>query len=157
MPKRAWRICLAKFPWDETLNPLRSILLALLVATPSLASAQTVSFESAATLLGASCGADIDTNCRGVNLDPTRLRECLSRNQDVVSPLCKADYVRAFDAIQKRVAARAAVPKLCDRDALKLCGGAPKVDGKALECLSAAPRGISFRCTQALGNAGYRQ
>jgi hypothetical protein len=140
------------------LNPVRSILLVLLVAAPALASAQTVSFESAATLLGASCGADIEANCRGVNLDPGRLRDCLSRNQDVVSPLCKADYVRAFDAIQKRVAARAAVAKLCDRDALKLCGGTPKVvDGKALACLSAAPRGISARCTQALGNAGYRQ
>ena len=139
------------------MNPVRSILLVLAVAAPSLASAQTVSFESAAALLGSSCGADIEANCRGVNLDPGRLRDCLSRNQDVVSPLCKADYVRAFDAIQKRVAARSAVAKLCDRDAIKLCGGAPKVDGKALECLSAAPHGISARCTQALGNAGYRQ
>jgi hypothetical protein len=139
------------------LNPIRSMLLVLAVAAPSLASAQTVSFESAATLLGASCGADIEANCRGVNLDPGRLRDCLSRNQDVVSPLCKADYVRAFDAIQKRVAARTAVGKLCDRDALKLCGGAPKVDGKAIECLSTAPHGISARCTQALGNAGYRR
>lgn len=138
------------------MNLVRSIVLVLVVAAPALASAQTVSFESAATLLGASCGADIEANCRGVNLEPNRLRECLSRNQDVVSPLCKTDYVRAFDAIQKRVAARAAVPKLCDRDALKLCGGTPKVDGKAIECLAAAPRGISFRCTQALGNAGYR-
>jgi hypothetical protein len=139
------------------LNPVRSILLVLLLAAPSLATAQTVSFESAAALLGASCGADIEANCRGVNLDPNRLRDCLLRNQDSVSPLCRTDSVRAFDAIQKRVAARAAVPKLCDRDALKLCGGAPKVDGKALECLSAAPRGISARCTQGLGNAGYRQ
>ena len=139
------------------MNPVRSILFVLLIAAPSLASAQTVSFESATALLGASCGADIEANCRGVNLDPNRLRDCLSRNQDSVSPLCTADYVRVFDAIQKRVAARAAVAKLCDRDGLKLCGGAPKVDGKALECLLAAPRGISFRCTQALGNAGYRQ
>jgi hypothetical protein len=139
------------------LNPVRSILLVLLVAAPALASAQTVSFESAAALLGASCGADIEANCRGVNLDPGRLRDCLSRNQDVVSPLCRTDYVRAFDAIQKRVAARVAVAKLCDRDALKLCGGGLKVDGKALECLSAAPHGISARCNQALGTAGYRQ
>jgi hypothetical protein len=138
------------------LNPLRSILLVLLVAAPALACAQTVSFESAAALLGASCGADIEANCRGVNLEPNRLKDCLSRNQDVVSPLCKADSARAFDAIQKRVAARAAVSKLCARDALKLCGGAPKVDGKALQCLSAAPRGISINCNQALGNAGYR-
>jgi hypothetical protein len=145
-----------KFPRDETLNLVRSILLVFLVAMPPLASAQTVSFESATALLGASCGADIETNCRGVNLDPARLRDCLARNQDSVSPLCNTDYVRAFDAIQKRVAAHAAVAKLCDRDAIKLCGGAPKVDGKALECLLAVPRGVSAKCTQALGNAGYR-
>ena len=43
-------------------------------------------------MLAASCGKDIDDNCRGVNLDATRLRECLNRNQDVVSAKCKADY-----------------------------------------------------------------
>ena len=45
-------------------------------------------------MLAASCGKDIDDNCRGVNLDATRLRECLGRNQDVVSAKCKADYPR---------------------------------------------------------------
>ena len=43
-------------------------------------------------MLAASCGKDIDDNCRGVNLDATRLKECLGRNQDVVSAKCKADF-----------------------------------------------------------------
>ena len=51
-------------------------------------------------MLAASCGKDIDDNCRGVNFDATRLRECLSRNQDVVSAKCKADFPQALGAIQ---------------------------------------------------------
>jgi hypothetical protein len=138
------------------MDSIRSILLILVITTPSLASAQTVSFEQAAALLGASCGKDIDANCRGVNLDPTRLKECLSRNQDVVSPLCKIDSAKAFDAIQKRVAARAAVAKICERDATKYCAGTPKENGKLLQCLLTLTRGPSVACTRAISDAGYR-
>src|SRR3981189_687171 len=108
------------------MRSIRSILLLLPIAVWSPASAETMKFEDAAALLGASCAKDIDTNCRGGNRDPTRLKDCLNRNQDVLSPQCKADYGRAFDAIQKRVAARAAVTKLCERDVAKLCGGTDK-------------------------------
>ena len=128
----------------------RSILLLLAMATP--ASAETMSFESAASMLGASCGQDIDANCLGVNLDPARLKECLARNQDVVSPQCKADYARAFEAIQKRVAARSAVAKMCEREKQKLCDGGA---GNLIECLLKA-RGVSARCNQAVREAGYR-
>ena len=57
-------------------------------------------------MLAASCGKDIDDNCRGVNFDATRLRECLNRNQDVVSAKCKADFPTALGAIQQRITAR---------------------------------------------------
>src|SRR5450631_2246712 len=117
------------------MNRIRSILLVVAITAPSLASAQSMNFEDAAALLGASCGKDIDDNCRGVNLDPTRLKECLARNQDVVSPLCKTDSAKAFDAIQKRIAARNAVAKICQRDAAKLCAATPKENGKLLGCL----------------------
>jgi hypothetical protein len=132
----------------------RSILLLLAIASP--ASAETMNFESATTTLGASCGKDIDANCFGVNLDPTRLKECLARNQDVVSPQCKVDYVRAFDAIQKRVAARAAVSKMCERDKQKLCADAQNGAGTVIECLLTKSRGVSAKCTQAIREAGYR-
>ena len=70
-----------------------------------------MSFESATTILAESCGKDIEANCLGVSLDAPRLKECLSRNQDSVSAQCRADYIKAFDAIQKRIAARSAVGK----------------------------------------------
>src|SRR5258708_16439610 len=89
---------------DTNMNPIRSIFFSLSIAAVSPALAETVKFEDAAGLLGASCAKDIDTNCRGVNLDPTRLKDCLYRNEDVLSPQCKNDYGRAFDAIHKRVA-----------------------------------------------------
>jgi len=139
------------------MNLIRSILLVLPVAAWSPALAETMKFEDSAALLGASCAKDIEANCRGVNPDPTRLKDCLSRNQDVLSAQCKSDYGRAFEAIQKRVAARAAVTKLCARDVAKLCVGIDKDDrGKALECLIAGPRGMGINCNKAVIEAGYR-
>ena len=138
------------------MNAIRLILPILLAAAWSSASAETMRFEDAAAMLGTSCAQDIDTNCRGVNPD-TRLKDCLSRNQDALSPQCKNDYGRAFDAIQKRVAARSAVAKLCERDVAKFCGGVQKGDrGAALDCLLAGPRGMSINCNKAIAEAGYR-
>jgi hypothetical protein len=138
------------------MNPIRSILSVLLVAAWSSASAETMRFEDAAGRLGTSCAKDIDANCRGVNLDPTRMKDCLYRNQDVLSAQCKNDYVQAFDAIQKRVAARSAVTKLCERDVAKFCAGIQKGSGQAVDCLLAGPRGVSINCNKAISEAGYR-
>ena len=135
------------------LHALRALLLALLLAAPALASAETMSFEEAAAILGASCGKDLDDNCRGVNLDPTRLKDCILRNQDVVSAQCKADYPRVFGAVQQRAAARAGVFRICGRDAAKLCAGAESAE--LLQCLG-AKRGVSIQCSKTIADAGYR-
>jgi hypothetical protein len=119
-----------------------TIITVLAVAALSSASAETVKFEDSAALLGAACARDIDANCRGVNLDPQRMKDCLLRNQDVLTPQCKSEYSRAFDAIQKRVAARLAVQK-GDR-------------GAAIDCLLTGPRGIGINCGKSLGEAGFR-
>ena len=138
------------------MNPIRSTFFILAIAAWSPASAETMKFEDAAALLGASCAKDIDANCRGVNLDPVRMKDCLYRNQDVLSPQCKTDYVLALDAIQKRVAARSAVTKLCERDVAKFCPGVPKGDrGKAIGCLLAGPRGVSINCNKAVSEAAF--
>ena len=137
------------------MNRIRAVFLVLVIAVPSQVAAQSMNFEDAAAMLGASCGNDIDENCRGVNLDPVRMKECLARNRDSVTPKCQDDYLRAFDAIQQRVKARAAVAKMCERDAPKLCG-AQKEEGKVLQCLMSATRGVSARCKQAISVAGYR-
>ena len=133
----------------------RSIALVLSIAAASPVLAETVNFESSAAVLGESCGKDIDANCFGVNLDAQRLKECLSRNQDSVSAQCRSDYIKAFDAIQKRVAARAAVRRICDRDKQKFCASAQNDLGDILGCLSKVPRGVTFGCKQAISEAGY--
>lgn len=138
-------------------------LLAVLVAasqalSPALspALAETLSFENAAAILAESCGKDIDANCAGVNLDAPRLKECLYRNQDSVSPQCRADSARVFDAIGKRGAARIAVGKQCVREKQKMCAEAQGKPGPAIECLVKVSRGLGPGCIKALDEAGYR-
>jgi hypothetical protein len=114
-----------------------------------------MSFGDAATLLAKSCAAEITANCRGVNFDSNRLKECLYRNQDALSPQCKADYLRSLDAIQKRVAARTAVANACAREIVKICAGSTKETSKSVPCLTTA-QGVSRNCNQALDDAGYR-
>jgi hypothetical protein len=141
----------------------RTILLILLLMSPSLASAQAMrvnaaqnmTFGDAAALLAKSCGAEIEANCRGLSLDAVRLRECLSRNTDALSPQCKNDYLSAFDAIQKRINARVTVANACTREIVKLCNGSTKETSKSVPCLTTA-KGVSRNCIQAMDEAGYR-
>jgi Cysteine rich repeat len=139
---------------------LRRLSLGLVVsiaAVSTTAAAETMSFESATTILAESCSKDIQTNCLGVSLDGPRLRECLSRNGDSVSPQCRTDYVKAFDAIQKRVASRYAVFKACERDKQKLCADTQSKPGETVACLLKAPtKSLGWSCNQALTQAGYR-
>src|ERR1700744_4429078 len=136
---------------------LATIVLASASSAGFAAPVETQSFESSTAILVDSCGKDIEANCLGVSLDATRLKECLSRNQDVVSAQCRADYFRAFDAIQKRISARSAVWRACDRDKQKICS---EVQGKPGETiaglLKAPPKSLGWGCNQALGQAGYR-
>ena len=133
----------------------KSILLILALTAPSMAAAQTMSFGEGAAILGKSCAPDITANCRGVNIDSTRLKECLYRNEDVMSAACKADYPRAFDAIQKRIAARATVGRECEYEVVKKCGGKGREVFKSLGCLLELPT-VSARCTKSIADVGYR-
>lgn len=132
------------------------VLFPVLLVAWSSASAETMKFEDAAAMLGTNCARDIDANCRGVNFEAGRLKDCLARNDDSLSAQCRGSYVRAFDAIQKRVAARSAVTKMCERDAAKFCADAQKVSSQVLSCLLAGPRGVSINCNKAISEAGYR-
>jgi hypothetical protein len=132
-----------------------SILLVVALATAPVASAETMSFGDAAAWLAKSCAAEISANCRGVSFDANRLKECLSRNTDVLSPQCATDYLKSLDAIQKRIAARITVANACGREIVKLCKGSPKETSKSIPCLTTA-RGVSRNCIQAMDDAGYR-
>jgi hypothetical protein len=143
------------------LRALSRTILATMMVTPLAISvavaAETQSFETSAATLAESCGKDIEANCLGVSLDGTRLKECLSRNGDSVSPQCRADYFKALDAIQKRVSARSAVWRACERDKQKVCAEMQGKPGETVACLLKAPtKSLGWACNQALGTAGYR-
>lgn len=133
----------------------RLIVFVVALIAPSFAAAETMSFGDSAALIASSCGAEIEANCRGVNLDAVRLKECLSRNRDVLSPQCATSYFKTFEAIQKRIAARTAVANACQREIVKTCGGSTKETSKSVPCLTTSS-GVSARCQQALGDAGYK-
>jgi hypothetical protein len=138
------------------MNRIRIVLLLLAVCAPSLASAQALKFEEAASLIGASCGKDIDDNCRGVNFDPIRLKECLYRNQDVVSAKCQADSTRAFSAITQRITARTTLMKLCNWEMNHLCSEVKADPAKGLQCLLDSTKKATGNCNKAISAAGYR-
>jgi hypothetical protein len=139
------------------MNRIRIVLLVLAVCAPSLAAAQqALKFEEAATLLGGSCGKDIDDNCRGVNFDPIRLKECLYRNQDAVSAKCQADYPRALSAITQRITARTTLMKLCNWEMNHLCGEVRADPAKGLQCLLDSTKKATPNCNKAISAAGYR-
>ncbi|MGF6426261.1 MULTISPECIES: hypothetical protein [Bradyrhizobium] len=133
----------------------RFFLFVIAFTAPSLAVAETMSFGDSAAQLAKACGADITANCRGVNLDSNRLKECLSRNRDVISPQCKESYFSTLDAIQKRIVARVTVANACAREIVKVCGGSTKETSKSVPCLVSA-KGLSRNCTQAINDAGYQ-
>jgi hypothetical protein len=130
------------------------ILVVVALAAAPVASAETMSFGDASAWLARSCGAEINANCRGVSFDAGRLKECLSRNTDALSPQCATDYLKSLDAIQKRVAARTTVANACGREIVKLCNGSTKETSKSIPCLMTMR--VSRNCTQAMDDAGYR-
>jgi hypothetical protein len=136
---------------------IRLFLFIIAILAPSLAAAQqSMKFEEAGAMLAASCGKDIDDNCRGVNFDATRLRECLNRNQDVVSAKCKADFPTALGAIQQRITARTSLVKLCNWELKNLCGEVREDPVKGLQCLLEATKKATPNCNKAISAAGYR-
>ena len=59
------------------------------------------------------------------------------------------------DLLVKRAKARAAVPRICELDRLKFCGGIQEGDANLLKCFEIAKRNVSAPCRQAIEDAGY--
>jgi hypothetical protein len=137
------------------MKPIQFILLAF-VTVASPVAAETTNFEQATAILGASCSKDIDDNCRGVGLDPARLKECFLRNRDSLSPKCQDDYPRAFSAIEQRISARATLAKLCNWELNHLCGDVRQDSAKGLQCLLESTKKATPNCNKAISAAGFR-
>ncbi|WP_269584821.1 hypothetical protein [Roseibium sp. Sym1] len=127
----------------------------LLATTPS-ALAQTVGFADAIKILAASCGKDIESYCKSATLANNQIMQCLDKNQAKVSQKCNADRVTVVALIQERLAAQAAAPKICERDAAQRCKGVKPGAGHILRCLLKAQPSVSEKCNTAIDLAGYR-
>lgn len=133
----------------------------LLLVSLELAQAQqpapTQSFTESLEALAVACAKDIDVHCAGVNLGSNRLKNCMSRNQATVTPVCRDTYGKLFSLIDKRAQVRISFLKHCEADAKKLCpaAAAQKDDGATIECLLSAKR-VGWRCSQAMTEANFR-
>jgi len=128
----------------------------VLLATTPAALAQTVGFADAIKILAASCGKDIESHCQSATLANNEIMQCLEQNQAKVSQKCNADRVTVVALIQERLAAQAAAPKLCERDAAQYCKGVKPGAGHILRCLLKAQPSVSEKCNTAIDLAGYR-
>ena len=121
--------------------------------TPALA--QTMSYKDAGALIAKSCGKDIVRYCANVNMGGGALKDCLARIEAKLSAQCVADYKTAQASLDKRAAAQAAVPSICELDARRYCKGVKPGDGNYLTCLNTASKVVSADCQQALADAGW--
>jgi len=126
------------------------------LATAPAAFAQTVGFAEAIKILSVSCGKDIETYCKTATLANNGIGQCLDQNQAKVSQKCNADRAVVVSLIQERLAAQAAAPKICERDAAQRCKGVKPGAGHILRCLLKAERTVSKKCNTAIDLAGYR-
>jgi outer membrane protein OmpA-like peptidoglycan-associated protein len=135
--------------------PILMLFLVLGLAVPAQAQqpAPSTSFADSLDRLASACGQDIDTHCAGVNLSSNRLKNCLSRNQASLTPVCRDTYGRVFSLIDKRVQVRNAVSKACEADTKKLCAGQTGA-GATIDCLLSAKR-VGWRCAQAMTEANF--
>lgn len=128
-------------------------LLAACWGTPAVA--QTMSYKDAGALIAKSCGKDIERFCSKVNMGGGALRTCLTKVQAKLNAQCVADFSAAQASLDKRAAAQAAVPSICELDARRYCRGVKPGDGNYLTCLNAATKAVSADCKQALLDAGW--
>lgn len=136
---------------------LRSIIaVTFLLAGGAAVQAQTVGFADAIKILAVSCGQDIDKHCKSATLANNGIGQCLDQNQAKISQKCNADRAVVVQLIQERLAAQAAAPDLCSRDAAQYCQGVKQGAGHILRCLLKAQPSVSKKCNTAIDLAGYR-
>ena len=139
------------------MKALYATIFAVLVGLATIPSmAQTIGYAAAIDRLAVSCGRDIDLYCNKINLGGGRVQRCLDQNQAKISASCRATIADVRALLQKRAAARANVPKICDVDIRRLCPGIVPGDGNLMECFFKAENRASGQCRQAVTDAGYR-
>lgn len=141
--------------WIRTAQLTLSVIALSFLCVAENASAQSVGFAEAVDRLAVSCRADIDKFCKKVGLGGGRIQRCLDQNAAGISPGCKGTVNELRNLLHTRAQARAAVPKACERDIMRLCSGVQPRDGNLMECFYKARRNVSPQCQKMISDAGY--
>src|SRR3954453_23664504 len=131
------------------------IAVAIGLLLPIGAQAATIGFAEAVGHLEVACKTDIAKYCAKENLGGGKVASCLLRNGSAVAPACTQAFADVNRLVKARAAARANLPRLCERDRLRLCAGMVAGDGHLLECFDKVKTNVSAACRQAVENAGY--
>jgi hypothetical protein len=129
---------------------------AALGAFAAPASAATISFADAMSIMARDCGADVQKHCKGVPLANNGVGQCLVANQAKVSPVCIQTLAAVRASLTARIEAQDNVLKVCRGDANRRCQGVVKSDAHTLDCLLKAASHVSKKCNAAITNAGWR-
>ena len=136
--------------------PLLGAVVGAALAFAGPASAATISFADAMTVLARDCGADVQKYCKGVPLANNAVGNCLVANQAKVSPVCIQTLAAVRASLAARIQAQDDVLKVCRGDANRRCQGVVKSDAHTLDCLLKAANTVSKKCNAAITNAGWR-
>jgi hypothetical protein len=128
----------------------------LLLAMGGVASAQTMSFAQAGALIAQSCGPSIERFCSNVNIGTGEMMPCLERNRNEVPARCFADFQRAQNEINRRLAAQSDIFRICESSTRQFCAGIKPGDTYILNCLVRSQRVVRPACRQALRDAGWK-
>lgn len=131
-------------------------VVAALAAWAAPASAATVSFADAMSIMARDCGKDVQKYCKGVPLANNGVGNCLIQNQAQVSPVCIQTLAAVRASLAARIEAQDNVLKVCRGDANRRCQGVVKSDAYTLDCLLKAANTVSKKCNAAITNAGWR-
>ena len=131
-------------------------VVAALAAFAAPASAATISFADAMSVMARDCGADVQKHCKGVPLANNGVGNCLIQNQAKVSPVCIQTLAAVRASLAARIAAQDNVLKVCRGDANRRCQGVVHSDAHTLDCLLKAANHVSKKCNAAITDAGWR-
>jgi Cysteine rich repeat len=103
------------------------------------------------------CKAELETYCKDVTPDPSRILACLYARNDKLSGKCEFAFYDAAAQLERAVAALAYAANECDDDLDQFCRDVAAGKGRLLTCLEKNDQNVSARCKKALQEVGLKE
>jgi len=100
--------------------------------------------------LRATCGREINSQCRSVPYVRGQLLACLYQHQTSLSPKCEGTVWGSMERLGKALAKDQNVLRYCDADALQWCKETIAGNGNLVSCFLIAQQAMSPQCKAAV-------